>query len=986
MYWRFLVVGGTLMNKNVKIENINLNDKDYLLNKIYSDELLEKINSYFESNEKNPLYIGIIGTWGSGKSTIVNTTLSCLDEDVKKFVYDAWKYEDDSFRRTFINALLNQSGINRLSPHYKEIKDSLYEDYSISSNSIIERIKLSKEKDKKYNTLKDYILAFIIIVLVILSGFIVAENYNSILGMLFSLLGTIGLFNVLYSTTTYSKSKLFSPEQFYSAFIKIITNSKCKKNIIFIDNLDRCDSETLMLTLKSIKGFYLDEEDIKNFKGEKVVFIIPLDINSINKAYKEENYEYYIDKIFDELIYLKLATNTDKMDFINNILNEYNELQEYFPFSVRNIVAISNINTPREIIRIINSYMNEYSIILKKNGTEFISKENNREYLMKNVIINKKYPKLEELAYTNLYEFTAILTNVITSEREKEINRIYGDGCVNFLKITKDIKPSNYFEFYFNQKNKKYSIPQKVEQDILAGTFKSINEVDKAQIVNYFKESIYWDVQYHLWKINIKNKFNSLIQLYRKDFFSDDDVKNILLKWNEFLLINEDFYNELIYSNDIKFEDLLFFNRINTNKNYMYKKIISGLIKNMFKYSEEDIFEKTSILFNEEYVEFSEQEEIEYLNKHILKVISKQLVNEERYNKIIRTNSIIYISPDNIKKIINNIRNVEDFIKIIDSINKYNYIYNSDIKDIIIQNINSKCSNILQFEEVKKILEIVFNWDNYETWISKLNISFNFTEIECCGFIEFFMKKYIKANLITNTFKYFVNRFKNIKNIEIIFENIGCYKAESKDIFVEEFTRYIDNASIEIIKNNINNIVKFYFNNNAKPEIINILKNKNILELFYESIEDPNDKEEFIIKTIDIIKTKDDIINNLFLYESSQSNFENIIVEEKEINNITKIASKCKKKFSINRVSDKLYEIISSKDNITNEEFDNIYELLLTSKLNKIQEKKIIICMIDKTSQTNLIKIKNNIEITDQKIIRMLENSIEKENSEMVAV
>ena len=31
------------MNKNVKIENINLNDKDYLLNKIYSDELLEKI-------------------------------------------------------------------------------------------------------------------------------------------------------------------------------------------------------------------------------------------------------------------------------------------------------------------------------------------------------------------------------------------------------------------------------------------------------------------------------------------------------------------------------------------------------------------------------------------------------------------------------------------------------------------------------------------------------------------------------------------------------------------------------------------------------------------------------------------------------------------------------------------------------------------------------------------------------------------------------
>lgn len=974
------------MNKNVKIENVNLNDKDYLLNKIYSDELLEKINCYFKSDEKNPLYIGIIGTWGSGKSTIVNTTLSCLDEDVKKFVYDAWKYEDDSFRRTFINTLLNQSGINCLNPHYSEIKDSLYEDYSITSNSIMERIKLSKEKNKKYNSVKDYIFAFIIISLVILSGFIVAENYNSILGMLFSLLGTIGLFNVLYSTTTYSRSKLFSPEQFYSAFIKIITNSKHKKNIIFIDNLDRCDSETLMLTLKSIKGFYLDEEDIKKFQGEKIVFIIPLDIDSINKAYKEENYEYYIDKIFDELIYLKIATNTDKMDFINNILSEYTELQEYFPFSVRNIVAISNVNTPREIIRIINSYMNEYNIILKKNGTEFISMENNREYLMKNVIINKKYPKLEKLAYTNLDEFTKILTTVITSEREKEINEIYGEGCFNFLKITKDITPSDYFEFYFNQKNKKYSIPQKIEQDILAGTFKTINEIDKSQIVNYFKESIYWDVQYNLWKINIKNKFNSLLQLYRKDFFSSEDVKNILLKWNEFLLINEEFHNELIYSNDIKFEDLLFFNRINPNKNYMYKKIILGIIKNKFKYSEEDIFEKTSILFNEDYVEFSDQEEIEYLNQHILKIISKQLVNDEKYNKIIRTKSIIYISLENIKEIINNISNADDFIKTINDMNKYNYTYDSEIKDVIIQNVNSKCSNISEFEKVKQIFEIVLNWDDYETWISKLNISFDFTEIECLAFIKFFMKKYIKANLVTDTFNDFINRFKNIKNIEVIFENIGSYKSEIKDDFVVEFIRYIDNSPIEIIKININNIVKFYFNNNIKLEIINILKNKNILELFYVSIDDPDDKEEFILKAMDVIKTIDDEVNNLFLYESSQSNFENLIVEQKEINNIIKIALKCKKKFSINGVSNKLYEIISCKDNITNEEFDDIYELLLSSKLNKTQEKKIIICMIDKINKTNLRKIISNIEITDQKTIRILENSIKKENLEEIGI
>lgn len=971
------------MNKSLKIENINLNEKDYLLNKIYSDELLEKINNYFKSDERNPFYIGIIGTWGSGKSTIVNTALSCLDKNVKKFIYDAWKYEDDSFRRTFISTLLNQSGINKLNHNYNEIKDNLYEDYSISTNSIVERIKLSELKDKKYSTLKDYIFVFIIIAVVILLGFMVLKEYNSILGMLFSLVGTIGLFNLLYSTITYSKSKLFSPEQFYSAFIEILKNSRYKKNIIFIDNLDRCDSQTLMITLKSIKGFYLDEEDIKKLHGEKIVFIIPLDINSLSKAYENDNYDYYTDKIFDELIYLKPVTNTDKMDFINNILNEYTELQEYFPFSVRNIISISNINTPREIIRVINSYMNEYSIILKKNGLDFISSEDNKEFLMKNVIINKKYPKLEELAYANIYEFTKILTNF---EREVEINNAYGEGCANFLKITKDIKPSDYFEFYFNQKNKEYSIPQNVEQDILSGTFKLINEVDKVQIINYFKESIYWDVQYHLWKINIKNKFNGLIQLHIKNYFGNDDVKNILLKWNELLLKNEDFYNELIYSDEIEFEDLIFLNRMNTNKKYMYKKIISGLIKNKFQYNEEDIFEKTAILFNEDYVEFDEQEEIEWLNNYILKIINKQLINEEKYNKIIKTKSIIHISSDNIKKIINNIDNTEEFVKVIDNINGHNYTYNSDVKDVIIQNVNSKCSNILQFEQVKKVLEFILNWKDYEIWIDKLNISFNFTEIECSGFIEFFIEKYIKANVVTNTFKYFISKFENTKNREIIFEIISNYKSENKDNFIEEFIKYIDDSSEEVIKKCIKKIIKFYFNNDIKMEIINIMKNKDLLKLFYESINDHDEKEDFIYKAINIIDNFDDVINNLFLYESSQSNFENIIAEQKEINNISKIILKCKKSFSIIKGVDKLCEIVLNKDNVTNGEFDIIYELLTSAKLDKKQVEKIIMFMVEKISQDNLIKIINNIEITDQKILKLLNDTVESEDSEEVPI
>ena len=60
------------------------------------------------------------------------------DKKTKIYKYDAWKYEDDSFRRNFIQDILSQSGLKQDNKVYKKIIESLYEDYSINFNSIIE--------------------------------------------------------------------------------------------------------------------------------------------------------------------------------------------------------------------------------------------------------------------------------------------------------------------------------------------------------------------------------------------------------------------------------------------------------------------------------------------------------------------------------------------------------------------------------------------------------------------------------------------------------------------------------------------------------------------------------------------------------------------------------------------------------------------------------------------------------------------------------
>jgi len=79
-------------------EEIDLYKKEDLLGtRPYTETLVDVIKSC-----KTPFTIGLLGGWGSGKSSIVNTLKNHFynnsKEDIAVFTYDAWKYSQDSFR------------------------------------------------------------------------------------------------------------------------------------------------------------------------------------------------------------------------------------------------------------------------------------------------------------------------------------------------------------------------------------------------------------------------------------------------------------------------------------------------------------------------------------------------------------------------------------------------------------------------------------------------------------------------------------------------------------------------------------------------------------------------------------------------------------------------------------------------------------------------------------------------------------------------
>ena len=78
-------------------------DTDLLNTSTYANNLMNLIKQAPKGQVFN---IGLFGTWGSGKSSIIATAkdrLTSKDPKIKFITYDAWKYANDSFSNSSVN-------------------------------------------------------------------------------------------------------------------------------------------------------------------------------------------------------------------------------------------------------------------------------------------------------------------------------------------------------------------------------------------------------------------------------------------------------------------------------------------------------------------------------------------------------------------------------------------------------------------------------------------------------------------------------------------------------------------------------------------------------------------------------------------------------------------------------------------------------------------------------------------------------------------
>ena len=410
-------------------------DTDLLNTSTYADNLTNLIQ---QAPKEQVFTFGLFGSWGSGKSSIIETSKKSLtcSEDVKvKFItYDAWKYANDSFRRMFLLRIQQE-----LKQGQTEVMQRFYQSES------------AETEPKTYvstNYLGILCLALLALLIIInclpISFEMKVPIFTglSLLGVLITIFG--GIFQKL--KIQINKPIVFAPEQFEGCFRDMISKALKKRNIVnntytkivdyvevgecsitnldqlvlVIDNIDRCSSSQAYNLLTDIKTFLCDEKF-------NLVFVIPVDDEALRKhilnfTHSENtdecarDKEEFLRKFFNVTLRIKPHQPTEMYEFAQKLNTKY---ALGFSSATINIASKEYAKNPRRVIQLFNNLSAE----LANYDDVFASKY--EALICKILIIREEYNDF----YQKLLKDYTLLSKTDFSDKElnHELIRLLSD-------------------------------------------------------------------------------------------------------------------------------------------------------------------------------------------------------------------------------------------------------------------------------------------------------------------------------------------------------------------------------------------------------------------------------------------------------------------------------------------------------------------------------------------------------------------------------
>jgi predicted KAP-like P-loop ATPase len=218
--------------------NIDLLDFDYLIG-ITKDIII--------NDDLSPSSIGVYGDWGSGKSSLMEMTLSDLsiNKDYLCLKFNGWLFEGyEDAKTALIGTILDEiNKEKKLTAKAKEVIERLYKN--------VDFFKLAS-KGVKYGL--DFLITGGI-------GTIADITLQSVVGKIKEKASNVSEEDIKGAIgSAFSSNEIRTNlKSFQKDFAELLAKTKIKRLVVFIDELDRCNPDTILETLEAIRLFLFAE-------------------------------------------------------------------------------------------------------------------------------------------------------------------------------------------------------------------------------------------------------------------------------------------------------------------------------------------------------------------------------------------------------------------------------------------------------------------------------------------------------------------------------------------------------------------------------------------------------------------------------------------------------------------------------------------------------------------------------------------------------
>ena len=433
------------------------------------------------SSVKAPWHIGIFGKWGSGKTSIIKLLFDRISEHEpnKKTIcveFDAWKHAEDSIRTELLLTLDRELGT------HADKDEGLIGEEEITGRLYDVDEEQRAENDDFLSGIYDFVRnsTHLIAIVTILAVAATAASFMGYSGVSTSLLTLIlvpllvFMSEQLQTATTTLKRKFVYPRKEWSGayeriFQQLIKQTQEDTNtdriIISIDNLDRCQSQTVYDVLVSLKTFM----DVP-----PCVYIIPCDdealqshIQQIDHSqgtyfHKSQNTQEFLRKFFQTTIRIPPILADDIEDYAEK---QNARLSQEYDVGVLDVVTKAYIKTPRRIKQGLNRvtalYVLAKEIEESESGLEKGRVTNDLAFLAKIAVLEEDYPDFYDALQDDhrlLDDVDRFFTGDLPPNRENNVEELFENTASktsgvsslrSFLKATRptsvpDIKPFLY--------------------------------------------------------------------------------------------------------------------------------------------------------------------------------------------------------------------------------------------------------------------------------------------------------------------------------------------------------------------------------------------------------------------------------------------------------------------------------------------------------------------------------------------------------------